>query len=219
MIAHKLKTIFIHIPKTAGSSIEVALNEVEQREDGAVDPMTGEFVNVITGTEKHMTARACREFVGDEVWNSYFKFSVVRNPFDRFHSLWWNGRHVARRHALSMHEFANAAFHRGVRGRLISWRQGLWKVHQRYWPQTRWLRSPGGEIEMDQVLKFENIAADFAQLAGRIGLPSTELPKVLMKNRRPSSRRPYVEDYDSETRRIVTDYYREDLEAFGYEFE
>ncbi|MBT8080893.1 MAG: hypothetical protein KJO56_00560, partial [Gammaproteobacteria bacterium] len=76
-----------------------------------------------------------------------------------------------------------------------------------------------GEIEMDQVLKFENIAADFAQLAGRIGLPSTELPKVLMKNRRPSSRRPYVEDYDSETRRIVTDYYREDLEAFGYEFE
>ncbi|MBT8104813.1 MAG: sulfotransferase family 2 domain-containing protein, partial [Woeseiaceae bacterium] len=204
---------------TAGSSIEVALNAVEQREDGAVDPMTGEFVNVITGAEKHMTARACEAFVGEEVWNSYFKFSVVRNPFDRLHSIWWNLQHVGTMHAVGMREFADVAFHRGVRGRLTNWRKGRWKIHQRYWPQAHWLRSQSGEIEMDQVLKFENIAADFAQLAGRIGLPSTELPKVLMKNRRPSSRRPYVEDYDSETRRIVTDYYREDLEAFGYEFE
>ena len=61
MIAHNLKAIFIHITKTAGSSIEVALNEVEQRDDGAIDPATGDFVKVITGEEKHMTARAVQD--------------------------------------------------------------------------------------------------------------------------------------------------------------
>ena len=55
--------------------------------------------------------------------------------------------------------------------------------------------------------------------ARHIGLPSTNLPKVLMKNRRPQSRRPYAEDYDDKTRAIVGDYYREDLEVFNYDFE
>lgn len=219
MISHKLETIFIHITKTAGSSVEVALNEVEQRGDGAVDPMSGDFVNVITGKEKHMTARACQAFVGDEVWSTYFKFANVRNPFDRFHSLWWNGRNVSMRHSLDLRGFVDYAFHRGIRGRALNWRQKIWKVHQRFWPQTEWLRSANGEIEMDQIMKFETIDEDFAKLAARIGLPSTELPKILMKNRRPSSRRPYAEDYDDETRRLVADFYRSDFETFGYEFE
>lgn len=219
MIAYKLKTIFIHITKSAGSSIEVALNEVEQRDDGAIDPMTGEFVKVVTGKEKHMTASAVQEFVGNKVWNEYFKFSVVRNPFDRFHSLWWNGRHVGKHHTMTFAEFTDYALQRTLKSRLAHWRKGEWKVHQRFWPQARFLKSRNGKIEMDKVLRFESIADDFAELALQIGLPSTTLPKVLMKNRRPQSRHPYAEDYDDITRAIIADYYREDLETFGYGFE
>lgn len=219
MIAYKLKTIFIHITKSAGSSIEVALNEVEQRDDGAIDPMTGEFVKVVTGREKHMTARAVQEFVGDEIWNDYFKFSVVRNPFDRFHSLWWNGRHVGKHHTMTFAEFTNYALRRTLGAHLAHWRKGQWTMHQRFWPQAQFLRSRNGMMEMDQVLRFESISDDFAELARHIGLPSTNLPKVLMKNRRPQSRRPYAEDYDDKTRAIVGDYYREDLEVFNYDFE
>jgi len=219
MIAHKLKTIFIHITKSAGSSIEVALNQVEQRDDGAVDPMTGEFVKVVTGPEKHMTARAVQEHVGDDVWNSYFKFSVVRNPYDRFHSLWWNGRYVGKKHEMTFPEFVDYALQRTLKARILHWRKRQWKIHQRFWPQVHFLRSKNGKIEMDQVLKFESIADDFAELAQRIGLPSTQLPKVLMKNRNPKSRHHYADDYDDRTRAIVADYYRDDIEAFDYDFE
>ena len=219
MIAHKLKSIFIHITKSAGSSIEVAMNAVEQRDDGAIDPMTGEFVNVVTGAEKHMTARAVKDLLGDDVWNEYFKFSVVRNPFDRFHSLWWNGRYVGKRHTLSFPEFVDFALHRTLRGRLKKWRTGEWKVHQRFWPQAEFLRSRNGRIEMDEILHFESVAEDFPAVARRIGLPSEQLPKVLMKNRNPESRHRYTEDYDDNTRTIIADYYREDLERFGYDFE
>ena len=219
MIAHKLKTIFIHITKSAGSSIEVALNQVEQRDDGAIDPMTGEFVKVVTGAEKHMTARAVQEQVGDEIWNSYFKFTVVRNPYDRLHSLWWNGRHVGKKHELEFPEFADYALQRTLKARIMNWRKRQWTIHQRFWPQADFLRSKNGKIEMDQILKFESIADDFAELAQRIGLPSTELPKVLMKNRNPQSRRRYADDYDDRSRAIVADYYRDDIEAFDYDFE
>ena len=219
MIAHNLKAIFIHITKTAGSSIEVALNEVEQRDDGAIDPATGDFVKVITGEEKHMTARAVQDFVSDDVWKTYYKFSVVRNPFDRFHSLWWNGRYVGKRHSLTFPEFTNYALHRTLKGRLMNLRKGEWKVHQRFRPQAWWLRSHNGEMEMDQVLRFEAVDEGFAQLARKLGLPSEELPKVLMKNRRPESRSYYADDYDDNTRAIVTDFYRDDLELFGYDFE
>lgn len=219
MIAHKLKAIFIHITKTAGSSIEVALNEVEQRDDGAIDPMTGEFVKVVTGEEKHMTARAVQDFVEPDVWDSYFKFSVVRNPFDRFHSLWWNGRYVGKRHTMTFPEFSTYALHKSLKGRLMNLRKGEWKVHQRFRPQAWFLQSHNGKIEMDQVLRFESIRDEFPELARKLGLPSETLPKVLVKNRNPKSRSSYAEDYDTKTRALVTDYYRDDLETFGYKFE
>ena len=219
MIANKLKAIFIHITKTAGSSIEVAMNEVEQRDDGAIDPATGDFVNVVTGQEKHMTARAVQDFVSRDVWDSYYKFSVVRNPFERFHSLWWNGRYVGKRHSLSFPEFVDFALHRTLKGRFRHWRRGEWKIHQRFRPQTWWLRSHNGEIEMDQILKFESIDDDYALLARNIGLPSETLPKILMKNRRPESRGHYTEAFDANTRAIITDYYRDDLETFDYQFD
>ena len=219
MIAHQLKTIFIHITKSAGSSIEVALNDVEQRDDGAIDPATGDFVKVVTGPEKHMTARAVQEFIGDDVWSSYYKFSVVRNPYDRFHSLWWNGRYVGKRHNRSFPEFADFALQRTLKARLLNWRQGNWKIHQRFWPQAHFLQSRNGKMEMDQVLRFESISEDFAKLAQRIGLPSTELPKVLMKNRNPKSRHHYADDYDDQTRAIVAEFYRDDIKIFGYDFE
>ncbi len=218
MIAHKLKTIFIHITKTAGSSIEVALNAVEESNKGAVDPMTGEFVDVVTGEEKHMSALECQAFVGDSVWDDYFKFSVVRNPFDRFHSLWWNGRYVGKKHEMSFREFTSFALHTSLRSRLQNLRHGRWKVHKRFWPQTRWLESRNGKIEMDQVLRFESISADFAILSQKLQLPSEELPKILVKNRSPKSRRNYSEDYTDAIREIVADHYRSDLEAFNYDF-
>jgi len=33
--------------------------------------------------QSHMPAEEIRNQLGDEVWNSYFKFCVVRNPFDK----------------------------------------------------------------------------------------------------------------------------------------
>ena len=72
MISHEYRCIFIHIPRTGGSSIEKAL--------------VGRNWWSISKETKHITASQAREVYGD-YWGKYFKFSFVRNPWDRCVSL------------------------------------------------------------------------------------------------------------------------------------
>src|SRR5437588_5671820 len=67
-IYHRLKTIFVHVPKTAGTSIERHL----QMQDCASGPIGG-----------HTTASAFQRHFPD-AFGEYFKFAVVREPVDRF---------------------------------------------------------------------------------------------------------------------------------------
>ena len=79
-ISHDLKTIFIHIPKNAGESIERSLGM------HAGNPQQN-FFGVVNNRHvlQHLTAnelRSRRQF--SEIWHEYFKFAVVRNPYSRF---------------------------------------------------------------------------------------------------------------------------------------
>lgn len=74
MISHKYKCIFIHIPATGGTSIEVAL--------------CGTDLHKISPMNKHMSSDIARILYA-QYWNKYFKFSYVRNPFDWFVSQYY----------------------------------------------------------------------------------------------------------------------------------
>jgi hypothetical protein len=71
MIIHARRLIFVHIQKTGGNAISTALG---QNPDCP---------------EKHFFARDLRELYCTDVWNAYFKFAFVRNPWDRLVS-WWS---------------------------------------------------------------------------------------------------------------------------------
>lgn len=68
MIEDSKKVIFIHIPKTAGTSIKHGLN-ITDRSVGY-----------------HADAYKVKTYYSGK-WDSYFKFSFVRNPFDRVYSI------------------------------------------------------------------------------------------------------------------------------------
>jgi len=73
MIHHNRQAIFTHIARTGGSSIETAFY--------------GTDYWLINSNEKHIPAAVARKLY-EPYWKSYYKFSIVRNPFDRFRSLW-----------------------------------------------------------------------------------------------------------------------------------
>ena len=62
--------IFIHIPRTGGTSIEKS------------------FGLTLGNEEKHLSAAELREKAGPEKWAQSFVFSFVRNPWDRIISLY-----------------------------------------------------------------------------------------------------------------------------------
>lgn len=78
--------------------------------------------------------------------------------------------------------------------------------------QVEWLKNDDGKIDIDFIGKFETINKDFEQIKTRIGLEA-ELPHL-----NASKRAGYQSYYDAETREIVANWFREDIEAFGYQF-
>ena len=108
MISHRHKCIFIHIPKTAGSSVEKKLGLFEELSWGAQDHRTiKELQPISCRTAAHLLRAPHKGFsrrrllkellrpgtsnrVSRKAYSTYFKFSILRNPWSRVYSWYQN---------------------------------------------------------------------------------------------------------------------------------
>jgi hypothetical protein len=124
------------------------------------------------------------------------------------------------------------------------WQDNYWFVG----PQSDFVCNETGDIVVDFLGKFENLQTDFNQVCQHIRLPPTELPhinKSKIQKIKPSlnpkkvfnyarwlyrnttipsfktipSFTNYQDYYDDESRALVAQLYRKDIELFGYEFD
>ena len=79
IISHKFKCIFIRIPKTGSTSIEVFLKEFDP------DCISSDDNSPPYG---HFYASQLKKMVESKIWNTYFKFTIIREPLDWFKSLY-----------------------------------------------------------------------------------------------------------------------------------
>jgi hypothetical protein len=91
LISHKHKCIFIHIPKAAGTSIEnIFLQDLGLNVNNRHSLLLGENNNQDLGPPRvtHLFAKdyVKHSFISQELFGSYFKFSFIRNPYDRLYS-------------------------------------------------------------------------------------------------------------------------------------
>ncbi len=196
--------LFVHIPKTAGNSIMRAFG---------------------VGWDDHMDLTRYREKLGADVLASAFKFAVVRNPWDRVLSEYNFQRKKAQRAdtvRLWLHRpdggergFSEWVAHALTHPEEHSPRDWGGKTSEgihRMSPQIDWI-SLDGEIAVDYVARMESLRRDFREICERMNVPSRRLPRRNWK-----FHWPYRRYYDAETRDRVADYYRRDIEAFGYTF-
>lgn len=175
MIDHERKCIFLHIGRTGGTSIDHAFC-------GA------------PAEAKHWKPIDIIKLIGIEKWNEYFKFSFIRNPWDRMVSMYHYRRDV-----------------RNVIPPDMSFKGFVRWVHFDCCPRTQVSWFQNRLEEMDFIGRFESLHEDYQVIRERFGLD--ELP-----HHEGTTHDYYVVYYDLETRQFIADYYRDDIEEFGYSF-
>ena len=190
MINHEHKCIFIHIIKTGGTSI---LNFFGQE-------------NV-----HHSFAKNYRQHINSEQWNNYFKFALVRNPWDKMVSQYFFiQRSKNEQYELTFREFI-LSFKSCPENEYINEKGIAVKFNP---IQLPWILDDDGNCLVDFVGRFENLQRDFNTICDKIGILRQQLPH---KNK--SKHKHYTKYYDDETREIVAEKYAKDIEYFGYKFE
>jgi len=184
--------IFVHIPKTAGTSIRYSMgfNEMDKS------------LNI----RNHYTAKEIIDLIGIEKWDNAFKFTFVRNPLDRLYSFFCFRLKKGR----IKNQVYKKSFRKWVISELID-RDPASKKRFNLIPQTEWLIGPHDKIQMDFIGRFENLAKDFETL-GKLISVDAHLPHM-NKSVRANN---YKQQYDPELEDIVAKYYQKDFDYFGY---
>jgi len=187
------RCIFVHVTKTAGTSVATAL---------------------FGYLPYHHTAIDYRVIYGRRTFDRYFKFAYVRNPWDRLYSAYrylknggWDDkdRAWATAHLGRFYDFNTF---------VKTWldRENMMR-HVHFWPQSEFLCDAHGRLLIDYVAYFETLEQDFERIKARLGIDA----RMRQLNRSPRSS--YLDAYDAEARAIVGQIYQEDIERFGYSFD
>lgn len=207
MISRQRGCIFVHIPKTGGTSIENVLWPGPRTPADLWSTTNGGGRNAYqTGGLQHLLARHIRQEVGDAAFAACFKFTIVRNPFDRLVSQF---AYTIRarpdlRALLGLESDAPFSLYLGRIGE---------RPHVQWERQCSFLDDADGRCLIDFVGRFERLDADFAEILRRLGLPAASLPHA-----NAGRRGPYRDYYSAADRRRVERLYGDDLARFGYTF-
>ncbi|RJR39511.1 MAG: hypothetical protein C4576_21430 [Desulfobacteraceae bacterium] len=191
------RCIFVHITKCAGISIAMTL-----------------FGNLGGG---HLRIPHYQLIFEESEFEEYFKFTFVRNPWDRLLSAFLflknGGANKADRewaqNNLSRFEDFDTFVVKWVNSKSVH----TWK---HFVPQYKFLCAPGSRSPcVDFIGRFENLNGDFDHVGKKLGCHST----LRHLNRSGGEKRDFRDYYTDETMEIVADVYHEDICMFGYGFE
>jgi hypothetical protein len=230
LVSHTKQFIFTKTAKTAGTSVELYF-EPWCMPEGQWEPLHErdeyESETGIIGYRgfdssgkrwfNHMSAAKIRALLGEELWNSYFKFCVVRNPYDKLVS----------------------AYHHNERRRSEPWSRANYRYKLRMALRPKfgsndierfrsWISHGGGMFDSDKYLidgkvcvdyfiRFESLLDGIRHVCDELGLPyePERLPQ-LKAGMRPG-KHGIADYYDAKTIETVKKRFAFEIETFGYE--
>lgn len=199
MILEDKNLIFLHIPKTGGTSIMKALRPYGLKGSGHMQLSRELHVHKVDAAKRP----------------DYLVFCVSRNPWDlvvsnysyiKMEKSYWHsldgstnyGKHPDYEFVkkLSFREFVYALKDKKIKSKYNTL------------PQSYWANRP-----VDKVLRFEKLNEDFKVLCKEVGLGEIELPHL---NKSPH--KSYKDFYNNELIEVVGELYQKDIEKFSYRF-
>lgn len=186
----KHKLLFIHIPKTGGTSIEKQMNVYEKKDYG---------YGIFKGKAmQHYTVNEAKKYF--PITENYWSFSVVRNPYTRFVSDYhWNEKNFKSK---TVDEFLCLA-EKVVNGELYS--KNIYYDH--FMPQYKYLCDASGNVLVNRVFRFES----FKDISSEPRL------KFININNKCNLCRTNKIQLNNEQKLRIRKLYARDFELFGYE--
>ena len=206
ILSHRHRFIFFAVPKTGTHAIRFALRahlgEADEEQVQLFVQIAMPYPDIARILHGHIRWNEIRAVVSPEVWDGYFKFAIVRNPWERFVSYCAfmsreTGRFAADPRA-TMHAVLDSPEHRQ---RIV------------FRPQHEFLCDADGATMVDFVGRHETMQDSYDTICARIGLPGTTLEKV-----NTSAHGPWRDYYDESLKARVADVYARDIALFGYDF-
>ena len=214
MISHKHKVIFIHIPKCAGSSIETAFginvndNKLDKENLFGWDNKNKLYL-------QHATPQELIDLnlITQEQWDSYYKFIIVRNTWDKVMSdfFWFKATKNFKGNLRDYLNAKNGFLKFMVKGE-ISYRG------DHLTPQVDYMFLNSELINYDKVIYFDkkSLNLKLAELAEDIGLSKNLFQKKVQVNKKFT--RHYSKFYTDKMKDHVYFKYQKDIDFFNFEF-
>lgn len=215
IVSHKYRFIFLRTEKTASTSMMKALRNILDEDDlrpSGRRPSWAKFSPIHHsalrryypqwfGLHTHATASQIRDVLGRKIFDSYYKFAVERNPWDRqvslyAHRKWKKGQPVDH-------------FDRDMRSLIYR--------NTSYVRLNNWSKyAIGRDIVADRVIRYERLAEEIGELVTTLGLPGPlDLPRLRSYT---PGRAHYSTYYSDATRDLVAKWYAREIDALGYTF-
>jgi len=224
MISSKFQTIFVHIPKTGGQSIEIFFLKLHNLTWQTKESLLlKKNLNPVLGPERlaHLKAEEYTKlnYISEAEFKSYYKFAFVRNPWARLVSEYHYGGYSTKS---TFKDFVIKGFPP---------ESEYTNKYRHIMQQCEYTHNKNGDQIVDFIGKLENIQNDFNIVCNKLMISQSELPhinsspeksenviKKFFSKSKNTKKKHYSEYYDTALVDHVASLYSRDLEIFDYKF-
>lgn len=194
LLSDRHKFIFLHNPKCGGASVKEAMKDYCENYPFIPEGQTSQHYH-------HWPASQAKSYfkqIGmDWKWSTYFKFTFVRNPWDRMVSLWKFDKEKGL-HSKNFEEWLLTSSAR------IS-------AHSSY--EKYYLEDSLSSKCINFIGRLEYIQRDVHYICEKLSLPAIEVQKINTTNRKH-----YSLYYTDSSIKFVEDLFKSDIKRFKYKF-
>lgn len=196
MLSLQNNFLFVHIPKTGGNSIQRILHNYSEdriavkysHQDG-IERFGISSPNI--PSSKHSTLAQYKNMLDSNIYDALFKFSCVRNPWERLISFYFSPHH------------GNQKWDREKFKNMIKSTLGIF----------HYLSLKETKLDLDFILRYENLQQDFDVVSDKIGLPKTKLTHINQ-----SKRSEHTKYYDDELVELIKLTFKQEINYFEYDY-
>ncbi len=215
MISHKHKCIFIHISKCAGSSIEKALgidiaNNSETNNKNLFGWNKEHQLFLQHATPEELLNHG---FLTKDQWEQYYKFIIVRNPWERALSDYiWLVKDV--KISDSFHNFIHK---KGAFSKVLTQNTGKHYRGDHLNKQIDYFYINGQEIKYDKVIRFENLKEELPVLYKDLNVKIDSEKEKHNVGKKIFSH--YSKFYNRSRKELIQNTFKGDIDYLNYKFE